>query len=397
MTERAPSSVADVRRSCEQLGQEVLEPLRAETDSGTYPRVGMAALGQLGIGGITLPTRYGGLGLTYEAFAAAVEVIGSYCGSTAMVYVMHSGAVETVKRAGSESQRQEYLGGVRDGRIGSLAFSEPGTGGHFWFCTSQAERDGDGYVLKADKSFVTSAGEADWYVMQTRSPDSDAPEVMSYFLVEGEAEGIETPFPWDALGLRGNSSGPLKFNGVRVGEEALIGDHGDAAYWNDNVVDPVFLLGSSSCWLGIAAGAYQRAVEHTKRTVHQDFNKSIGEYQVVRSYIAAMAVRIGAARSMVYETARILDALDGRGEPLGSDLEALWRLKIFTSQTVIEVTNLALQVSGGRGYRRGPIEQAYRDGRAGAIMGPTNEMCAEWVAKTALGMPMGYWYEGKDV
>ncbi len=397
MNRAVVGSLDDVRRVCHEVGQEVLEPARAETDAGVYPRRGLAALASVGMGAITVGEEYGGLGLSYEAFTAAVEVIASYCASTAMVYVMHTGAVETVKLAGSDSQKATYLAGASEGRIGSLAFSEPGTGGHFWYCTSQAARDGDGYVLVADKSFVTSAGEADWYVMQTRSPDSDAPENMSYFLIDGGSPGINTPFPWDALGLRGNSSGPMRFEDVRVKEEAVLGNHGDAAYWNDNAVDPVFLLGSSACWLGIATGAFERAVEHTKRTVHKDFNHSIGEYQVVRSYVADMSVKVAAARALTYEVARALDGFDRAGQPLGSDLEALWRLKILTSKTVIEVTNLALQVSGGRGYRRGAIEQAYRDGRAGAIMGPTNEMCAEWIAKTALDMPLGYWYEGKDV
>lgn len=392
-----PQSVEALKTLLTELGKDVFEPNRQLVDDGRYPRANMEVLAQHGITAITIPKEWGGLGLSYDAFATAVQTIARYCGSTAMVYVMHMAAVETVKLVGSRQQKEEFLLPLSQGKIGSLAFSEPGTGGHFWYCSSQAGREGTDYVLSAKKSFVTSAGQADWYIVQTRMPDSERPEDMSYYLVSNDQEGISASGHWDAMGLRGNSSTPMTFERVVVPESRRLGEDGAAKYWNDHAIDPMFLLGASACWLGIAEGAMQRAVEHTKGTVHKDFNRKMSDYQVIRHYIAKMAVSTKVTHAAVHEVAATMDRLSQTSRPLGEDLYSLWVLKVFAAQNVIEVTNLALQVSGGRGYKRGPIEQAFRDGRAGALMGPTNEMCSEWVAKTLLDVPLGYWYEDRDV
>ncbi len=383
---------------CHKLGAEALEPKAEERDrNNLFPREPMAALAQAGINSLTLPREYGGLGLGYFEYALAAEALAQHDPSTAMVYVMHLSAVQTVNLAGSDEQKKRLLPPVREqGKIASLAFSEPGTGGHFWFCLSQARRDGADYVFSKDSSFVTSAGKADWYIVETRTPDSDDPANMVYFLVDNDQPGVSAG-EFKALGMNGNASGPMTWRDVKVKRENRLAGEGDVARWNDDAIDPLFLLGSSAVWLGVAQGALDGAIHHARTRVHKDFNKSVADYQVIRHYLARAQVHADSVRAMLCTVARALDDYHARGKGHGELLMDLWETKTHAADVCIEVTNTALQVMGGMGYKRGKTERLLRDGRAGAVMGPTNELCQEWIGRTLVGMDLGFWKESETL
>ncbi len=369
------------------IGEQVLRPNADISDrEGVYPRVSLQAIADAGFGAVTVPEEYGGLGAGCTGFAVLAETFAQYCGSTTMVWVMHTAAVQTLFMAGSHEQRLRFIPKVVRGAVGGLAFSEPATGSHFWNVVSKAPRSGEGYMLNADKSFVTSAGEADWYIVETNSPESAKADKLMFLIVEKGQDGVEA-FPFDALGLRGNNSGPMKFKDVFVPASNRLGEEGGAGYWNDIVIDPFFLLGSSACWVGIAQGAISAAVEQAKRKVHADTGKSVAGYQVIRHEMAKAQILVDSARSMLYRVADKLDQAALKGETLDSCLYPLWELKTHAADIVIDVTNKALQISGGRGYLRGNVERFMRDGRAGAIMGPTNEVLREWIGRTLIGVP----------
>src|SRR5439155_27158804 len=168
---------------------------------------------------------------------------------------------------------------------------------------------------------------ADWYIVQTRSPEATGPEDMSYFIVSGDQDGVKSG-PWDALGLRGNSSGPMSFRDVKIPRSALLGKEGEAAYWNDNAIDHMFLLGSSACWLGIAQAALDEAVRTAKTREHKDFGMHLTDYQVIRLYISRMAIETQAVRSYLYLAARKMDQYTAEGRPHADLLYELWSLKV---------------------------------------------------------------------
>jgi alkylation response protein AidB-like acyl-CoA dehydrogenase len=382
---------------CHLLGREALEPEAEDRDRRhQFPRRPMGALAREGISSLTLPTEYGGLGLGYLEYALAAETLAHYDPSTAMVFVMHLSAVQTVNLAGNQEQKKRLLPPVREGKIASLAFSEPGTGGHFWYCLSQARRDGDDYVFSKDSSFVTSAGEADWYIVETRVPDSDDPSNMLYFIVAGDQEGVSAG-EFKALGMNGNASGPMTWRDVRVKKENRLAAEGEASRWNDDAIDPLFLIGSSAVWLGIAQSALNNAIHHATTRVHKDFNRSIADYQLIRHYLARAQIHADSARAMIYHVARRMDELQAESKNLGELLFDLWEAKTHAADICIEVTNTALQVQGGLGYKQGKTERLLRDGRAGAVMGPSNEMCQEWIGRTLVGMDLGFWKEAERV
>ncbi|KMY50274.1 acyl-CoA dehydrogenase family protein [Peribacillus loiseleuriae] len=385
-----PPGYEELQAKAHALGKsELLERAAISDQESLYPRESISKIAEAGFGAVTLPKEYGGLGAGLTGFAVLSESFAQYCASSTMCWVMHTAAVQTLFSAGTEEQRQRFIPDVLRGKIGGLAFSEPATGSHFWNVVSEAPRLGNGYSLNADKSFVTSAGEADWYVVATTYPESTESDKLMFLLVENGQEGI-TQFPFSAMGLRGNSSGPMKFRDVYVPAENRLGSEGGMNYHNDNTIDPLFLLGTAACWTGIAQGALNAAINGAKKKVHADTGKSVASYQVIRHELAKAQIMVDSARSMLYRTAEGLDKAIANGTPLGECLFPIWQLKTHAADIVIQVTNQALQVSGGRGYLTGQVEKYLRDGRAGALMGPTNEILREWIGNTLIDVP---WFE----
>ncbi|WP_158738277.1 acyl-CoA dehydrogenase family protein [Alteribacillus sp. YIM 98480] len=384
-----PRGFDELRENAHRLGEsELLKHSAVADQKSLYPRESLKAIADAGYGAVTLPIEDGGLG-SYRAFSVLAESFAHYCGSSTMCWVMHTAAVHTLYAAGNKQQRDRFLPGVLAGDIGALAFSEPATGGHFWNVVSEAPREQDGYLLNADKSFVTSAGEADWYILCTNFPDTLNSDKLMFLVVEKDQYGI-SHFPFNAMGLRGNSSGPMKFEDVKVPFENRLGEEGGMNEFNDNVIDPLFLLGTSSCWVGIAQGALNAAIESAKKKVHADTGSSVAGYQVIRHELAKAQISIDSARSLLYRTAESMDECSRNGRELAECLYPLWQLKTHAADIVIQVTNQALQVSGGKGYITGQVEKFLRDGRAGAVMGPTNEVLREWIGRTLIEVP---WFE----
>ncbi|EIJ82038.1 acyl-CoA dehydrogenase [Bacillus methanolicus PB1] len=387
---RCPAGHEKLREKAHAIGKNELLPRASISDKeGRYPRESLKAIAEAGFGAVTISVEDGGLGAGLTGFAVLAESFAQYCASSTMCWVMHTAAVQTLYSAGSNEQRQRYIPGVLKGEIGALAFSEPATGSHFWNVVSSAPRRGNGYLLNAEKSFVTSAGEADWYIVCTNYPDSIESDKLMFLIVDKNQDGVEY-FPFSAMGLRGNASGPMKFKDVLVPIYNRLGSEGGMNFFNDNVIDPLFLLGTSACWIGIAQGALNAAIDSARKKVHQDTGQSVAGYQVIRHELAKAQILIDSARNMLYRTAEGMDQCIENGQTLSTCLYPLWELKTHAADIVIQVTNQALQVSGGRGYLTGQVEKYLRDGRAGALMGPTNEILREWIGRTLIEVP---WFE----
>src|SRR5664279_1240027 len=236
-------STTDLRSQLRHLIDEVVRPRADEVDrNGTFPRENLRALARAGWNSVLAPKSLGGLELGHEAFALAAEEIGRACASTALVYVMHIGALQTILLFGNDDQKRRWVATAREGIIGTYSTSEKASGGHWWFNFSQARRDGDDYLVSAEKSFTTSSGQADYYVLQTRSPDAKGPTDISFFIVDGKAPGI-TPGAWEALGVHGNHSGPIKYDNVRVPRRDRLGNEGQGKDIIYHGVSPVYLVG----------------------------------------------------------------------------------------------------------------------------------------------------------
>ena len=220
--------------------------------------------------------------------------------SCAMCYVMHIGAVEALKlRATDYTDREVPEEGAR-GLLGTLSYSDPETGSHFWYpIASGARRADGGFEVLKKASWTTSAGFADFYVLQTTSPDYNGDySNLSVFVVDA-ADIQAKPEEWDAMGLRGNQSGSLLLDWKFVPEQQLVGPVGDGANSNDESVDPNFLIGSSGTWNGISLGAIDIAIRHTTRKTHKDVGLRVCDYPTIQDAVGEAIMDTNASRAMV--------------------------------------------------------------------------------------------------
>ena len=362
------------------------------------------ALAPDGFLGLMLPKEWGGLGQNHVMYANVTETIARYGdASCAMCYVMHIGAVEALKLRPTEYTIEKYLKKVRDGLIGTLSYSDPETGSHFWYpIASGARRVDGGFEVLKKASWTTSAGFADFYVLQTTSPDYGGDySNLSVFVVDKD-EIEAKPEEWDAMGLRGNQSGSLLLDWKFVPEGQLVGPVGDGANSNDESVDPNFLIGSSGTWNGISLGAIDIAIRHTTRKTHKDVGLRVCDYPTIQDAVGEAIMDTNASRNLVFSVANALDRVtDGSQKKItnelarGNYLPWLWQIKFNAAKNVAHVVDKMLHCCGGTAFKKEPLqlERYLRDGKAGWVMGPTNEVLRQFVGKTALlGMEsLDYW------
>ncbi|MGF1570144.1 MAG: acyl-CoA dehydrogenase family protein [Nodosilinea sp.] len=378
----------------------VLRPNAIASDRDLiYPRENFAALASLGLLGLLVPKEWGGLGENHVCAAMVVETIARYgCPSTAMCYTMHLGAVAAALfRAHQNPELQTLLQRLdRDVFIGTLSYSDPETGSHFWYpVSSKAQQTAEGWQVFKRASWTTSAGFANWYIVQTTSPHfaGDFSDLSCFLIYADEVQA--EPHKWDALGLRGNQSGTLLVDGVTVPAQRMVGPEGDGTASNDEIVDPFFLLCSSACWNGIALGAMDIARAHVTRKKHVDVGLRVADYPTIQDYFGEGIIDTSACRMFTFSMGQLMDQLtDNCDWSLHAEVAALprsaylhwyWQIKFAAAKNVAQVCDKMLHACGGSGFKKDmEVERYLRDGKAGWVMGPTNEVLRQFVGKAAL-------------
>ncbi|QEN89589.1 acyl-CoA dehydrogenase [Labrys sp. KNU-23] len=396
LTERQKTLQAKLIELC----QTELRANAIESDRNrAYPRKNFQILAEHGFLGLIVPKELGGQGENHICVAMVVETIARYgCASTAMCYTMHTGAVAAaLLRHHDNAALKDILRRLdKDCLIGTLSYSDPETGSHFWYpISSGVEETKEGWHVRKKASWTTSGGFADWYIVQTTSPNFNGNYAdLSCFLILGD-EITNDPGSWNGLGLRGNQSGPLEVNKV-VPRNRLVGPIGDGARSNDEVVDPFFLLCSSACWSGIAMGMIDIAKAHTTKKTHKDVGMRVADYATIQDYVGEAIIDTNVVRSMDFLIAKALDDATRNNDwsvhkndvsflPRAGLLHWLWQLKFAAAKNVAAVSDKMLHACGGTGYKPElQIERYLRDAKAGWVMGPTNEVLRQFVGKTSL-------------
>src|SRR5262249_51523451 len=223
----------------------------------------LAALGESGFLGLTVPRAFGGAGEGARGFAAVTTILAEHCASTAMIYLMHECAAQVIVGAKDFVQREAVLGAVAEGKhLTTLAFSEKGSRSHFWAPVSQAVVSGDCHQISAEKSWVTSAGHADSYVLSTRSVGRPEPTVMTLYYVPKDAPGLTVSGPWNGLGLRGNASAPMRLHNVRIPTAHRLSPEGEGFEVAMAIIMPWCQIGSTAVSVGIARAATGSTRKH---------------------------------------------------------------------------------------------------------------------------------------
>lgn len=356
----------------------------AADDSASFPSASIAALGSAGLMGVTLPSDVGGLGSSPREFVDAVSGVAVACGSTAMVYLMHLSAAVVTAAAPPNDGGQDLLAGFASGaRLGTLAFSERGSRSHFWAPVSRAQRSEGGRVrIGADKSWVTSASEADVYVTSALAPEAEGPTDTNLYVVDRDCDGVVVAGRFDGVGLRGNDSAPVRLD-VEVSERSRLGDEKAGFGLMMQVVLPWFSLGNSAVSLGLSRAALEDAIEHVSGTRLEHLDSTLSELPTIRAYIAKAWADLVAHEALLRETAAKLESPD--------DTTALAVLvtKAACNEAALRITDNALRVAGGAAYSKQlDIDRYARDARAGFVMAPTSDALFDFAGRGLCGMEL---------
>jgi alkylation response protein AidB-like acyl-CoA dehydrogenase len=368
------------------IASRVVAPTAAQHDrEASFPREGLAALGKAGLLGLMLPETLGGAGLGPRAFADVTAAIAEADASLAMVYVMHAMGTACIASSPGANKRESLLRKIAKGEhVTTLAFSEKGSRSHFWAPVSRATKSGDRVRISAYKSWVTSAGEADSYVVTTLSHDAKGPTDSTLYLVDAKAPGVRVAAPWDGMGLRANASAAVTLEGVDVGDADRLTDEGAGFKAKLEVVLPLFNLGSAAVALGLCRATTKATVTHLKTAQFEHLGQSLGAaLPNLRAQLAEMQIATDQLGALVDDTVRALEA------PGATTMLRVLESKAAAGETAIAVTSLAMRTCGGAAFsRHTAIERFFRDAHAGAVMAPTVDVLREFIGKALLDIPL---------
>ena len=349
-----------------------LSPRAAETDrTGEYPRESLDALRREGLWGLRVSKEHGGLGADMLTTCLVVEELSKKCPSTAMCYKMHLEAAEIICRIPTTYQIEHFVEPMARGEVFStVAGGESQGEGDNWNSAqtaSHVDKISGGYQINnVRKSYVTSAGEATHYQFACRvgadTPQSDR----SALFVERDKIEWEIVEPWNGLGMRGNNSSPMKFNGFVPEENLLASEHTlqrDTGSFNR----PVLTLTYAAAYLGIASGAYELActeLAHRFPSGDRRIDRAVNQRR-----IAEIGTQVEAARALLHSACSLFD------QNRTTSQLAYSQAKVACSEAGTRVTQDCMTMFGGTAFAsRLPFERYFRDARAGLVMGMANDM-----------------------
>jgi alkylation response protein AidB-like acyl-CoA dehydrogenase len=380
------SDIAAILAANEKISKEVLQTRADQIDrERKFPRENLQALGAAGVLGLLIPAEFGGAGGTLAEMSQALEAQAQGCASTAMVTLMHYCACAVIAAKGSGDMKKQILPAAARGQhISTLAFSEAGSGGHFYAPVSKVRLDCGTKKLSAKKTFVTSASEADSYVVSTRTLHAGAPTECDLYLIPKDAAGFSAQGRFEGLGLAGNASAPMTLEDVSVGDTARLGPEGSGFQTMMEVVLPHFQIGVASVSIGIAAAAFEKITARVgARKYEHAGGAALASIPRVQFLVAEMAIELNSARAYVGETVR--KALSAHPAAM---LDVLG-VKVRAADACLNVVSRAMTLGGGWAFgQRGGPERNFRDAQAAAVMAPASDVLKDFIGKACLGLPL---------
>lgn len=335
-------------------------------------------LGEIGFFGLTIPEEYGGVGGDYVTYVLAAEELGRADSAIRGIVSVSSGLFGTsVLQHGTEEQKQRWLPDIAAGRtLGCFGLTEPGTGSDAGNLRTRARRDGDDWVIDGSKIFITNGTWADVALVFARTSD-DGPRGVSAFLVPTDTPGFEATEVKGKLGLRGQATAALSFDGVRVPADALLGEEGRGFKIAMQTLDKGRVTIAASC-VGIVQGCLEETVKYTGE--REQFGRPIASFQLVQEMIADMSVDADAARLLTWRAADLMQ----RGEPFGL---AASKAKLFASEAAVRASNLAVQAFGGYGFiDEYPVQKYLRDARVMTLYEGTSQVQKLLIGRSETGI-----------
>ena len=350
------------------VAREKILPVRAELDEAQeFPWEIVKVLADSNLFGVYIGEEYGGTGGGVLDLCIAVEELSRVCGGISLCLAATALGTFPLLLFGSEEQKKKYLPAIAAGkRLVAFALTESGAGSDAGAIQATARKDGDSYVLNGTKQWITNGGEAEIYTVVAMTDKSRGSRGASAFIVEKGTPGFDFGKKENKLGIRASATRELVFQDCRIPAGNLLGREGQGFIVAMKTFD-ASRPGVAAQAVGIAQGALDEAASYARQ--REQFGKPIISFQGVQFMLADMAIKIEAARSLVYAVAR---AIDG-GEKRISKESAM--AKVFASDTAMQVTVDAVQILGGYGYMKEyPVEKMMRDAKILQIYEGTNQI-----------------------
>ena len=365
-----------VRRTAREFAREEVEPVAREyEESGEWPEEVWETAIDTGLIGLGVPEEFGGAGMgQVEAALFADEV--AYADAGILAAIGTSFGTRMVAEYGTREQKEWILEGVASGDlIGALGNTEPEHGSDAASIETTAERDGDEYVIDGVKTFITHGSIADYVLTMCRTGEEGHGGI-SAVIVETDRDGFEVEQEIDTMGWNASDTAQLRYDGVRVPAENLVGQENRGFYQLMEFFEEE-RVGIAAQALGIARRCLDEATEYVGE--REQFGQAIGEFQAVQHTIAEMAVKVENAKRLTYDAAARVDR-DEKPTKLAS------MAKLYASEVAEEVASDAIQLHGGNGYTREyPVERQYRHAKIYQIGEGTSEIQKNIIADELLG------------
>ncbi|MEL6695820.1 MAG: acyl-CoA dehydrogenase [Bacteroidota bacterium] len=367
-----------IRQMARDFAEKELKPGVIERDEKqSFPDDLVRKMGEQGFMGMMVDPEYGGGGMDTVSYVLAMEELSKWDASASvMVSVNNSLVCWGLETFGSEAQKQRFLPMLASGeKIGAFCLSEPEAGSDATQQKTTAIDMGDHYLLNGTKNWITNGGRAGAYLVIAQTDVEKKHRGINCLIVTPDMEGFEVGPKEDKMGIRGSDTHSLNFNDVRVPKENRVGEDGFGFKFAMKTLDGG-RIGIAAQALGIASGAYERALAYSK--IRKSFGKEIMHHQAIQFKLADMATEIDAARLLTLKAAFEKD--NGLNYATSAAMA-----KLYASKTAMHVTNEAIQIHGGNGYvKEYHVERMMRDAKITEIYEGTSEIQRIVIARNLL-------------
>lgn len=356
-----------IQTTAREFAQKAKEGVIERDSAMLYPTELVKEMGDLGFMGIMTDPTYGGSGLDTLSYVLAMEELSKVDASISVIMSAHNSLVlYGLESFASDELKEKYLRPLASGEaIGCFCLSEPEAGSDATSQKTTAIDQGDHYLLNGVKNWITSGGKAAYHIVIAQTNREKGHRGINAFLVDKNWEGVSIGNKEDKLGIRSSDTHSIMYSDVKVPKENRIGPDGFGFKFAMKTLEGG-RIGIAAQALGIAAGAYELAVEYAK--IRKAFGQPIIEHQAVAFKLAEMAMEIESARMLVYRSAYLKD----QGLPYG---HASAMAKLKASEVAMKVTVEAVQVHGGNGYvKEYHVERLMRDAKITQIYEGTSEI-----------------------
>ncbi|UGT69813.1 acyl-CoA dehydrogenase [Nocardia gipuzkoensis] len=357
----------ELRAAIRALAEKEIAPHAKDVDGHSrFPEEALTALNASGFNAVHVPEAYGGQGADSVATCIVIEEVARVCGSSSLIPAVNKLGTMGLILNGSEELKQKVLPDIVNGEMASYALSEREAGSDAASMRTRAKREGDDWIINGSKCWITNGGKSSWYTVMAVTDAEKGANGISAFLVHSDDEGFVVGPLEHKLGIKGSPTAELYFENCRVPGDRIVGEPGTGFKTALQTLDHTRpTIGAQA--VGLAQGALDAAIAYTKD--RKQFGKSIADFQNTQFMLADMAMKVEAARLMVYTSA----ARAERGEQNLGFISAA--AKCFASDVAMEVTTNAVQLFGGAGYTTDfPVERMMRDAKITQIYEGTNQI-----------------------